>query len=219
MLKNKTIQCVTCGKVCQSGKRKMCRVCYNKYLKQKQKDKNQREKKRNIYLNNKEKKSISKNKLLQLIQKLVRLCTPDYCCTCNSACSSGDKTRMKTGGHFVSARKATTAYLVINIHQQCSHCNSDQSTAGKMLDHAKYIDNLYQEGLSDWLWAVSKIAYHFSRPDLIELRNQTLLFLNKAEQLTSLKEKMNLLKEYQQWQENTTWYKEISNLVPKNSIL
>ncbi|NDB84816.1 MAG: hypothetical protein EB127_19225 [Alphaproteobacteria bacterium] len=211
MLKAKSIQCKECLKSCLSGKRGLCSVCYAKYLKQRTKEKNQREKKKVQRVKEKERKSINKGKLLQLIQKLVRLCTPEYCCTCYQDFGNG---RMKTGGHFVSARKATTAYLVTNIHQQCSHCNSDQSTAGKMYEHGKYVDKTHGQGVADWLWNISKIPYHFSRPDLIELRDKTVEYLNRHDTLTNIKDKYELLEEYRQWQESTNWFNEIKNLLP-----
>ena len=208
MIQKKKIKCKECGKDCYTGQRSMCSVCYRNYQKEKAKKEKNTERAKIKREKAKAKKSISKTNILTLIQKLVRVCNEPVCITCDKVPFG---TNIMTGGHFISRRKNSTCYLVENINPQCSYCNSDQSTSGKSYLHGAKIDQ-QEEGLSMRLWRMSQVTYSFGRDELYEMSTKVKEALKKVETLETLEEKKEVLKEFEEYQKSTNWYKAILKL-------
>lgn len=152
-----------------------------------------------------EEKKLSKSEILILVQKLARLVGSNRCCTCNKTFTG---TVRVNGGHGVRASKGmSTAFLLRNIHEQCSHCNNIGQ--GEQFLYAKFVDKKYGDGTFEYLYKLSNIQYKFSKPDLQELRKKTEEFIARAEKLSTFQEKDNLRYEFMNWQESTSWYNEI----------
>ena len=208
MINKRKIKCKECGKDCYTGQRSMCTICYRNYQKEKAKKEKNTEKAKIKREKNRTKKSISKSNILTLIQKLVRVCNEPVCITCNKVPFG---TNIMTGGHFISRRKNSTCYLVENINPQCSYCNSDQSTSGKSFLHGTKIEE-QEIGLSMKLWKMSQITYSFTKHELYEMLVKVKESLSKVESLQTIEEKKEVLKDFENYQKSTNWYKAILKL-------
>ena len=151
-------------------------------------------------------KKLHKTQMLVLLQKLARFVGGDTCCTCNRPFSAA---LLANGGHGIRASKGmSTALLLKNIHEQCSYCNG--VGMGEQVKYAKFVDSKYGSGTFDFLERLSNIEFHFSKPDLQELRDEAEKYIKLSEG-ASMKEKEKLRAEFIAWQENTSWYKELTN--------
>ena len=200
----KVIHCKQCGIECKSGHRGLCGSCYAKAQKEKvkynlkkQKAKERIEKKRN-------EKALTKTEMLKLVQKLARYVDGDYCCTCNKRFSAS---LQKQGGHGIRSAKAnSTAYLLINIHAQCSLCNGVGS--GEQYLYAKFVDKKYGQGTFDFLHQLSNVVWKPTKEDLYVLRKKAEEYISLAEN-SSPNEREKLRNEFIQWQYDQSWYKEL----------
>ncbi len=178
--------------------------------KQKEKERLKKEKDKLKAKAKREEKKLHKTEMLKVLQKLARCVGGDTCCTCNRPFS---KSLMANGGHGVRSSKGmSTALLLINIHQQCSYCNGVGQ--GEQVKYAKFVDTKYGTGTFDFIEQLSNIQYNFSKPDLSELRDKAEKYIKLAEH-AKLDEKERLRKEFMEWQESTTWYKEIISKLQK----
>lgn len=209
MINKRKIKCKNCDKDCYTGQRSLCSLCYRDYQKEKIKKEKNTEKQKIRREKLREKKLISKSHILTIIQKLVRVCNYPICITCDKEPYGNN---IMTGGHFISRRKNSTCYLVENINPQCSYCNSDQSTSGKSYLHGAKID-LVESGLSMKLWKMSQITYSFTKDELYELLIKAKSSLSEAEKLTNVEDRMQILKDFENYQKNTNWYKGILKLI------
>ena len=151
-------------------------------------------------------KKLHKTQMLVLLQKLARFVGGDTCCTCNRPFSAA---LLANGGHGIRASKGmSTALLLKNIHEQCSYCNG--VGMGEQVKYAKFVDSKYGVGTFDFLERLSNIEFHFSKPDLQELRDEAEKYIKLSEG-ASMQEKERLRAEFIAWQENTSWYKELTN--------
>lgn len=151
-------------------------------------------------------KKLHKTQMLVLLQKLARFVGGDTCCTCNRPFSAA---LLANGGHGIRASKGmSTALLLKNIHEQCSYCNG--VGMGEQVKYAKFVDSKYGAGTFDFLERLSNIEFHFSKPDLQELRDEAEKYIKLSEG-ASMQEKDRLRAEFIEWQENTSWYKELTD--------
>lgn len=180
----------------------LCQQCNSKIERELKKEKVAKVKEKKKAVRNS--KKLHKTEMLKVLQKLARFVGRDTCCTCNRPFSTA---LLANGGHGIRASKGmATALLLKNIHEQCSYCNG--VGMGEQVKYAKFVDSKYGAGTFDFLEKLSNIEFHFSKPDLQELRDEAEKYIKLSEG-ASMQEKEKLRTDFIEWQENTSWYKEL----------
>ena len=217
-------KCDYCGKdsviyknfTTKEGRKKACTPCANKQdaLLKKEKVKLFKEKRKVKRAKEMESRKISFDSLLKDYQKLVRMLTSDYCCTCKQKFS---ETRQKQGGHFMRRGLRSTCFLFTNISQQCNFCNSQIGGQGEQYLHGLYLDKFWGEGTARLMTDLSRISYKFSKPELVELRKLVDEGLSRSVSLTNLNDKRTLLEELTIRQQSMDFYKHLINECKRDS--
>lgn len=100
------------------------------------------------------------------------------CCTCDTV----DHWKKMDAGHFVHRDRKSVKFSELNVHPQCSRCNT--YLKGNEYIHGRYIDIKYGAGTADKLILEGKKIYKFSR---IELANLIEYYKEKAKILAKEK--------------------------------
>ncbi|MGL5076916.1 MAG: hypothetical protein ACRDBG_13975 [Waterburya sp.] len=178
----------------------LCESCHKRITTENAKRK-AREKREKLSL----KRAISHDNIKKDIQKIVRLGTGEQCCTCGATFDSVE--HKKTGGHFIMSSYRPTAYLVKNINQQCHRCNGNQRTLGEQYAHSLYIEDLHGESYPKFLFYLSKVKDCLTPDEYLEFRKKITEVLHTIEKEPVYLQRQKILKEFTDWQEQTTWFK------------
>jgi hypothetical protein len=164
--------------------------------------------------NKRAEKLISMTNLQVLHQKFIRLVTPNICASCNKVTTSEKGGNQASGGHMVEkGRCKSTALLVMNLYNQCWTCNSKNLGNGRPLDLYKYGCKFWSTSSMDEIIEMAKVSYSFDKGERMEIYDYVTEKIKLAETLNSLREKENLLREVNSWQQSQQWFINIKNQI------
>jgi len=192
-----TVDGVTCGTTCYSGKKGLCDKHYAEYIKSRSKSKD-KDKKTTISPVSKDKFSMSNLQLLY--QKFARLSGGDYCASCGIG--SAD-----CGGHLIAKGKSKhVAILLSNIYPQCNNCNSPQGLNGNPKGLMKAGFSFWGKPIMQELINLSMTNYTFNEKERKDLHEKVTEALNLLEDAVSDFEKDALRRKLFAWQREQHWY-------------
>lgn len=180
-----------------------CNKCKAKRNKEKERKKAKDDKRRQKYKIKLEEKKYTKEQLLRDVQKLVRLCQPNYCFICKEPYVG---TRVANGSHLLSRQYTATCFYAGNLSSGCNYCNNNIRTSGEQFFHSLELDKLYGKGHSEMIFRMGKIGYKWSKPELIELRQLIDKYTNLVIKTESTEERQKLWLEFKEEQEKLSFF-------------